>query len=121
MNAATGSNQRLRDTEFQNFICSIQYGQLQLQSTLDDVLGECLYLIMLAFLTATFQIPGTKVRYPYLVSRFRECCCAGQCRDAPAARPDALAADCGRHLCLWRRRAVAARALAGRCAGPGVA
>jgi hypothetical protein len=74
MNAATGSNRRLRDTEFQNFTCSIQYRLLQLQSTLDDILGECLRLAMLAFLTTTFQIPGTKVRYQYLASRFRECC-----------------------------------------------
>jgi hypothetical protein len=75
MNAATGSNRRLRDTEFQNFICSIQYRLLQLQSTLDGTLGECLRLAMLAFLTTTFQIPGTKVQYPYLASRFRECYC----------------------------------------------
>ena len=82
MNAATGSNRRLRDTEFQNFTCSIQYRLLQLQGTLDDILGECFRLAMLAFLTTTFQIPGKKVRYPYLASRFRECC-----RTVEAATP----------------------------------
>jgi hypothetical protein len=58
MNAATGCSQRLQDTEFQNFICSIQYWQQQLQSTLDDILGECLRLAMLAFLTTAFRSPG---------------------------------------------------------------
>ena len=76
LNTALVSKRRMRDTEFQNFICAIQYRLLQLQGTLDDIIGECFRLGMLAFLTTTFQIPGKKVRYPYLTSRFRECCTA---------------------------------------------
>jgi hypothetical protein len=74
MNAATGSNRRLRDTGFRNFICSIRHRLLRLQSTLDGILGGCLRLAMLVFLATTFPVSGTKVRYPYLASRFRECC-----------------------------------------------
>jgi hypothetical protein len=30
---------------------------------------------MLAYLTTTFQIGGQRATYPYLASKFRECCC----------------------------------------------
>lgn len=75
MNTAASSN-RLRDTDFQNFTFSIQYRLLQLQGVLDNVLDECLRLTMLAFLTIMFPLPGRPARYPYLASRFRECCCS---------------------------------------------
>jgi hypothetical protein len=92
MNAAAGSNRRLRlrDTEFQNIICSTQYRLLRLQGTLDNIISECLRLAMLAFLTTTFQVPGMKFRHPYLARRFRECC-----RAVEAATPQL------RDLMLW--------------------
>jgi len=76
MNAAASSNRLLRDSEYENFASSIQYRLLRLQGELDDDLNECLRLAMLAFLTITFPLPGRPARYPYLASRFRECCCA---------------------------------------------
>ena len=76
INAATSSNRRLRDTDFQRFTCSIRYRLLQLQGMLDDTFSECFRLGMLAFLTTTFPIPGQKIRYPYLTSRFHQCCAA---------------------------------------------
>jgi hypothetical protein len=121
INATTSSNRRLRDTEFQSFTYSIQCQLQQLQSMLDDILGECLRLAMLAFLTTTFQIPGMEVQYPYLTNRFRECCSTVEAATPQLQDLTFWLLTVGRHLRLRRRRALAVRALAGGRSGLGVA
>ncbi|KAK4044293.1 hypothetical protein C8A01DRAFT_31610 [Parachaetomium inaequale] len=64
----------LRDTEYQNYICSIQYRLLRLQGKLGSILDESARLAMLAFLTTTFQVAGQRAPYPHLERRFREFC-----------------------------------------------
>ncbi|KAK0703083.1 hypothetical protein B0T26DRAFT_876230 [Lasiosphaeria miniovina] len=72
LNAAAESPTPLYAVEFQDQICSVQYRLLGLQGCLDDALAECLRLAMLAFLSTTSQVPGTRGHYPYLSRRFRE-------------------------------------------------
>ena len=65
----------MRDSEFSNIICSIQYRLLQLQDRLENVLDETIRLATLAILTTTTRVPG-KDRFPHLTRRLRECICA---------------------------------------------
>lgn len=64
----------LRDTEYQNYICSIQYRLLRLQDNLSSIMDESARLAMLAFLTTTFQVAGQRAKYPHLERRYREFC-----------------------------------------------
>jgi hypothetical protein len=78
LNASSSDSSRhiplLRDTEYQNLICSIQYRILRLQDKLSSILDESVRLAMLAFLTTTFQVAGQRARYFHLERRFREFC-----------------------------------------------
>ncbi len=65
---------RLQDTQYQNYICSIQYRLLRLQDQLISILDESTRLAMLALLTTTFQVAGQRAKYPHLERRFREFC-----------------------------------------------
>ena len=62
----------LQDTQYQNYICSIQYRLLRLQDKLNSILDEATRLAMLALLTTTFQVAGHRAKYPHLERRFRE-------------------------------------------------
>ena len=73
----------LRDTEYQNYICSIQYRLLRLQGKLGSILDESARLAMLAFLTTTFQVAGQRAPYPHLERRFREFCRATDAEAPP--------------------------------------
>lgn len=64
----------LRDTDYQNLICSIQYRLLLLQGKLSAIMDESIRLAMLAFLTTTSQVAGQRARFPHLERRFREFC-----------------------------------------------
>ena len=74
---------RLKDTEYQNYICSIQYRLLRLQDQLTSILDESTRLAMLALLTTTFQVAGQRAKYPHLERRFREFCRA-TCTGVPS-------------------------------------
>lgn len=65
---------RLQDTEYQNYICSIQYRLLRLQDQLTSIPDESTRLAMLALLTTTFQVAGHRAKYPHLERRFRQFC-----------------------------------------------
>lgn len=73
----------LRDTDYQNIICSIQYRLLRLQDKLSFILDESARLAMLAFLTTTFQVAGKRATYPHLERRFREFCRAAIAQAPP--------------------------------------
>ncbi|KAL2130366.1 hypothetical protein VTI74DRAFT_6548 [Chaetomium olivicolor] len=64
----------LRDTEYQNYVCSIQYRLLRLQDKLSSILDESTRLAMLALLTTRFQVADQRAPYPHLEHRFREFC-----------------------------------------------
>ena len=76
LNSDCPQRDALSPTDYQSRICSAQYRLLRLQGSLDTILAECLRLTMLAFLASTFQIPGTKLHYPYLARCWRDCLCA---------------------------------------------
>ena len=71
MNAASLCADRLRDTEFQEIVVSVQYRLLSLQGETSTDLSECLRLSMLVFLTTAFQVPETKSSYPHLAHRLQ--------------------------------------------------
>jgi hypothetical protein len=74
INAGTASRKLPPAIDVQNRICAAQYRLLELQGKFDDSVTEGLILGLLAFLATLFQVPGTKLGYPYLVKRFRDVC-----------------------------------------------
>lgn len=73
----------LRDTDYQHYVCSLQYRLLRLQNKLASILDECARLAMLALLTTTFQVAGKRPPYPHLERRLREFCRAAGLDEVP--------------------------------------
>jgi hypothetical protein len=71
INANVRKHTRWESSSFQHIVNSIQSRLLQLPSTAEQPLSECLRLGMLAFLTTTFAIPGRKIPYTFLATRLQ--------------------------------------------------
>lgn len=76
LNQAHATKRKRTAAEFQKVICSIQYRLIQLQGSVEDILSECVRLAMLAVITTTFQVSGSRLQYPYLAKRLKERCFA---------------------------------------------
>ncbi|KAL2886826.1 hypothetical protein HOO65_060656 [Ceratocystis lukuohia] len=94
---------KLTDGEFQQYLSSVQYRLLQLDSNTLCTHDECLRLCLLAVLATTYPLPNTRLRYPYLARNLRITL------DAilpVSASPEAMAAELRadvdrRELLLW--------------------
>ncbi|CAG9990049.1 unnamed protein product [Clonostachys byssicola] len=53
-----------------------QYRLWKLQGTMSDILGECLRVAMLGFLTTTFSLMNSRIKYDYATDQLRVLCCA---------------------------------------------
>ncbi|RDW91749.1 hypothetical protein BP5796_01143 [Coleophoma crateriformis] len=76
MNAAASSQRVMLASDFHAGVMSIQYRLFELHSKLNDIISEWIRVAMLASLTTTFQVMGSRIKYQYLTDRLRELCCA---------------------------------------------
>ncbi|RDW79356.1 hypothetical protein BP6252_03994 [Coleophoma cylindrospora] len=76
MNAATSSQRVMLASDFHAGVMSIQYRLFKLHSKLNDIISEWIRVAMLASLTTTFQVMGSRIKYQYLSNRLQELCCA---------------------------------------------
>lgn len=91
INANVCKRTRWESNSFQNVVNSIQSRLLQLPSTPEQPLSECLRLGMLAFLTTTFAMPGRRIPYTFLANRLQDL--------FDSSRDEAL--DEHQTVCLW--------------------
>ncbi|RSL53945.1 hypothetical protein CEP53_007598 [Fusarium sp. AF-6] len=77
LNHATASAPHsMLESELHAGIWTAQYQLLELQGAVEDVLGECFRMTMLAFLTTTFNVMGMRIKYKYSSNQLRNLCCA---------------------------------------------
>jgi hypothetical protein len=72
INANVRRHTRWGSKSFQNIVSSIQSRLLQIPSTPEQPLSECLRVGMLAFLTTTFAMPGRRISYHFLANQFED-------------------------------------------------
>ncbi|KAK4565979.1 hypothetical protein LTR86_003828 [Recurvomyces mirabilis] len=70
LNEAFGRGQKLEGDSFQHWFSSIQSRLVDLKCPPDDSSSECIRLGMIAYLSATFQLPGRRMQLQYLASNF---------------------------------------------------
>jgi hypothetical protein len=76
MNDATSGQRVMIASDFHAGFMSIQYRLFELHNKLEDITSEWIRVAMLASLTTTFQVLGSRIKYEYLTKRLRELCCA---------------------------------------------
>lgn len=74
MNAATSGQQVMLASDFHAGAMSIQYRLFNLHNKLDDIISEWIRVALLASLTTTFRVMGSRIKYKYLTNRLRELC-----------------------------------------------
>jgi hypothetical protein len=73
---AASDQQAMPASNFHAGVMAAQYQLLELQDTLNDIISECIRVTLLACLSTTFQVFGSRIEYEHLTNRLRELCCA---------------------------------------------
>ncbi|CAH0054446.1 unnamed protein product [Clonostachys solani] len=77
INTATRArSEGIQEDEVHAGICVAQYRLWQLQGTMSDILGECLRVAMLSFLTTMFSLMNKRIGYDHATNQLRVLCCA---------------------------------------------
>jgi hypothetical protein len=77
INTATNAqSEGIQEYEVHAGIFVAQYRLWQLQGTMSDILGECLRVAMLSFLTTTFSLMNSRIRYDHATNQLGVLCCA---------------------------------------------
>lgn len=74
MNDKTSDHREILASDFHASVMSIQYQLFDLHNKLHDITSELIRVAMLASLTTTFQVLGTRIKHEYLTNRLRELC-----------------------------------------------
>lgn len=74
LNDKSATKPHQSEVDFQTEIFSLHYRLIQLEGSLQGLTSECIRLAMLALLTTTLQLPGTRTAYPRLADQLRHCC-----------------------------------------------
>ncbi|KAE9382213.1 hypothetical protein N431DRAFT_394076 [Stipitochalara longipes BDJ] len=74
INHATSSKHMIQSSKLHAGVLTAQYQLLGLESKRHDVLSECVRVTLLAFLTTTFQILGSRIKYKHITNQLRELC-----------------------------------------------
>ncbi|CAH0019617.1 unnamed protein product [Clonostachys rhizophaga] len=74
--AASAQSEGIQKYEVHAGIFVAQYRLWQLQGTMSDILGECIRIEMLGFLTTTFSLMNSRIRYDHATNQLKVLCCA---------------------------------------------
>ena len=75
VNHAKSPGHDMQESELHGAIWLAQYRLLQLHGTLQHLITECMRVAMLAFLTTTFRVLGSRVAYRCAADQLRNLCC----------------------------------------------
>lgn len=74
LNNATSGQGLMLASHFHAVAMSIQYRLFNLHNKLNDITSEWVRVTLLASLTTTFQVMGSRIKYEHLAQRLRELC-----------------------------------------------
>ena len=76
VNSVPTCRRKLSELHIHHAIGEAHYRLFRLEGCLRDTLSECLRVAMLAFLSTTFQLPGTRIRYNSARTKLQGLCLA---------------------------------------------
>lgn len=76
LNETTSGRVVMTELHLHDGVLMSQYQLFELRGTLSNNLEECVRIVILAVLTTTFRIVGTRIRYRHAADRLRELCLA---------------------------------------------